>query len=390
MKQKQFNVFGLSSIMLLFFLFLMGCANTHKNWSPHVEEAVHPLSGNSHRHSSSMAKYRGFSEEPMPLNDEEQINEIDLEYFFAALWVQEHDDVDVNQDGDLNQLDVDLLMANWGPCSGGCDGDLNEDGVIDDFDLRLLSWANWIAHGGDVDYNDDEVVDSDDLVILLMNQEELGAHSTYHDSFASNESLNKGPKVTVLVNHLKSKSGSDPREKAPDLVSPNIMSDTITHPGKVLGSTKKPLVANPVISATVVELDKAPLLLTPEKRLRFIAFLKEHPELLKQIDAALLAKIEAHEVRVLRLHQEEDKEESPLPNQRLPLRQESTPKSFLNHNDPILSAQIDSELLIKMQKKETQLQRTRIISSVINTEKSPVNPSAHPILDPIKHNENGN
>jgi hypothetical protein len=51
---------------------------------------------------------------------------------------------DVNFDGVVNIFDVNLVSAHWG--EAGPAGDANEDGVVDIFDVNLIS-ANWTAIG---------------------------------------------------------------------------------------------------------------------------------------------------------------------------------------------------------------------------------------------------
>ena len=53
---------------------------------------------------------------------------------------------DVNFDGVVNIFDINLVSANWGT-PGGPTGDANGDGNVDIFDINLIS-ANWTPTGG--------------------------------------------------------------------------------------------------------------------------------------------------------------------------------------------------------------------------------------------------
>lgn len=48
---------------------------------------------------------------------------------------------DVNKDGEVNFLDVEALMVEWGK-EGASDADLNNDGVVNEFDLAIIM-ENW-------------------------------------------------------------------------------------------------------------------------------------------------------------------------------------------------------------------------------------------------------
>jgi hypothetical protein len=51
---------------------------------------------------------------------------------------------DLDCDGDVDGIDLALLLGDWGRCADGraCRGDLNRDGVVNGFDLSILL-ANW-------------------------------------------------------------------------------------------------------------------------------------------------------------------------------------------------------------------------------------------------------
>ena len=45
---------------------------------------------------------------------------------------------DLDQNGEVNVLDLLILLADWGPCNGPCAADLNQDGTVNVLDLLLL------------------------------------------------------------------------------------------------------------------------------------------------------------------------------------------------------------------------------------------------------------
>ena len=63
---------------------------------------------------------------------------------FSVGWLLPESDAvpgDVNGDGLINVEDLLMMLAAWGPCSGGCPEDINGDGVVDVSDLlQLLSY----------------------------------------------------------------------------------------------------------------------------------------------------------------------------------------------------------------------------------------------------------
>jgi hypothetical protein len=49
---------------------------------------------------------------------------------------------DANADNNVDELDLGVLMAQWGQTGTGLSGDFNKDGVVDELDFALLM-ANW-------------------------------------------------------------------------------------------------------------------------------------------------------------------------------------------------------------------------------------------------------
>ena len=49
---------------------------------------------------------------------------------------------DLNGDGIVDVLDLLVVVANWGNCTGACESDMNADGTVDVLDLLVLI-ANW-------------------------------------------------------------------------------------------------------------------------------------------------------------------------------------------------------------------------------------------------------
>jgi hypothetical protein len=45
---------------------------------------------------------------------------------------------DIDGDGDVDTVDLLLLLGDWGCTGGGCIGDLNGDGITDAADLLIL------------------------------------------------------------------------------------------------------------------------------------------------------------------------------------------------------------------------------------------------------------
>ncbi len=67
-------------------------------------------------------------------------------FFAGQVSATSHTDPDFNDDGIVNELDLRLLISNWGTRAGGPNWDakidLNSDGIVDELDLRLLI-SNW-------------------------------------------------------------------------------------------------------------------------------------------------------------------------------------------------------------------------------------------------------
>jgi hypothetical protein len=56
-----------------------------------------------------------------------------------AKWQRCYCPADLDQDGDVDGVDLNLLLGNWGACaSDPCLGDLDENGVVDSADLAIL------------------------------------------------------------------------------------------------------------------------------------------------------------------------------------------------------------------------------------------------------------
>jgi hypothetical protein len=49
---------------------------------------------------------------------------------------------DVNGDGKVDELDLSIMMSEWGQTGTGLAGDLNHDGIVDELDFSILM-ANW-------------------------------------------------------------------------------------------------------------------------------------------------------------------------------------------------------------------------------------------------------
>ncbi len=75
---------------------------------------------------------------------------------------------DINSDGVVNVVDLNILLGNWGKTCDALIGDLNNDCVVDRGDLYILrrNWGQRVGREGG-DFNEDGVVDAKDLRILL-------------------------------------------------------------------------------------------------------------------------------------------------------------------------------------------------------------------------------
>jgi hypothetical protein len=58
----------------------------------------------------------------------------------ALLLPPENEPADLDGDGNVDGIDLALLLGAWGPCPkrGDCDADLNGDGIVNGFDLAML------------------------------------------------------------------------------------------------------------------------------------------------------------------------------------------------------------------------------------------------------------
>ena len=179
----------LALLMLSAICFCFGCTTAKKDYGASPGQTLlvdsrspHPLFIEGEEPLSSMLKYRGFlalhdknddGYRTGDLNKDNVVDDRDVEFLHAAWWVQSGGDADLDDDAIIGQGDLDTLMHRWGTCESPCEPDLTDDGMVDDNDLMLLSWAYAVQEGVNADMNEDGTIDGRDLVILLNSLDEL-------------------------------------------------------------------------------------------------------------------------------------------------------------------------------------------------------------------------
>ena len=149
-----------------------------------------------------------------------RVDDADLELLHAAWWVESGGHADVNSDGAVDEADALIVMQNFGNCAGraefsktytprpttdlalsspsDCLEDVSGNGVVDDFDLQLVSWHYYVQRGGDGDINGDGKTDGRDVVVLL---EEWDMAEEGLDEQESPSDLTSEAETTGLVLH---------------------------------------------------------------------------------------------------------------------------------------------------------------------------------------------
>jgi hypothetical protein len=106
---------------------------------------------------------------------------------------------DVNGDGKVTQLDLDLVNAAFGTDGSGVPGsDLNGDGIVDAADLVIvLSNFGRDCCPGDVNF--DGIVDGTDQVLVLS---DFGSAGTFPGTDINNDGIVDGDDLAIVLENF--------------------------------------------------------------------------------------------------------------------------------------------------------------------------------------------
>ncbi len=104
---------------------------------------------------------------PWDLTADGEVNVVDLLLLLADFGSCDGSPADFDGDGCVTVVDLLTLITNLGPCpDGGCLWDVNSDGVVDSTDLRLVAGNFGPCDGCPEDVNGDGVVDGSDVAAV--------------------------------------------------------------------------------------------------------------------------------------------------------------------------------------------------------------------------------
>ncbi len=113
---------------------------------------------------------------PADLDEDGEVGPGDLAIVLGSYGYCRNCAEDLNGDRSVDEIDVDVLMESWGICPSSpsnirdfCEGDFDEDGDVGSADMAILL-GKYGQRDRTVDLNGDNFIDDTDVDILLANQ----------------------------------------------------------------------------------------------------------------------------------------------------------------------------------------------------------------------------